>query len=345
MIAGCWFIGSGAETLHRYPDLAPGAKRLLAGEIGATDVPIRDLVTLALAPVLIVVGVVLTARGIRWMRRVRLSPGPMAHDEAVAALTRHDLVAYGDGGAVVYWPLRRWLPEQLAEMTWWRREVISGALRRFVRVSALAFVVAVVCLVVPIVATGDPLGALPAAFVAVLPMITAISAAITFLLIASHPPRIESVELSRSDVGGDGAASSHEVIESAPRFLHWEPPGIGLALGIIGIGVQCLLPVWWDLPFASYPLVVTSIVRDAMSIAGGVFFLVLGERMVRVAAGLLVHARYESTLVVIDGDGSARAANLRTESLTFAGPRHIVSAVRGIDALESGERLVRGRGR
>jgi hypothetical protein len=308
----------------------------------------RSLLMLAAAIVLVLLGLMLAARGFAWLRRVRLpSEGPAAieRDEVVATLRHRQLPAYADSPAAGYWPLRRWLADQLADMTWWRRDITSRGVRTFVRSCGVVMVLAVGCLALSRITTDDLLGPFPMSFVIMLPVVTAIWAVLGLMLIGSVGPRIELAELPLPASAARGRNPVDEqIIESAPVMLEREPAGLGLTLGAAGIAVQCLMLRWWNLSPIDYPLRATSIIRHAGSIAGGIVFFVIGGRMVTVAAKQLLVFRYESTLILIDAEGHgrvARAASARTESLGLSGPRHVVAAVGGSYVRESAEELIR----
>jgi len=350
VIAGAWFAASGAQTLRQHNDLVPQARRLFGPDSGSTGAPMRALLMLVTAGVLVLIGVVLAVRGVAWMRRVPLPiDGPAAIDrgEVVGALRDHQLSAHAEGPLAPYWPLRRWLPDQLADMTWWRREIMSQGVRALVRSCGVAVVLGVCCLALPRIMTDDLIGPFPTSFVITLPFVTAIWAVLGLLLIGAAGPRIESEALPIPapaqpivDVRDD------PVIESRPGMLERESPGLALALGATGIAVQCLMLWWWNLSPIDYPLRTTSIIRHVGSIAGGVVFFVVGGRMVQAATRLLLLFRYESMLVLIDATAHpiiARAAAVRTESLGLNGPRHLVAAVGGSYVRESAPALIGGR--
>ncbi len=346
-LAGGWFITTGVARLRPYQDLVPQAGRLLGGDIGVTDAPIRSLLVLITAPVLCLVGLVLVVKGMGWMRRLALpSGGPAAIErgEVIEALSRGQLLAYADGPTEAYWPLRRWLADVLAEMTWWRRDVMSRSVRAFVRSCGLALAVAVCCFALPFLTTDHLLGPFPTAFVIVLPVAMATWAAFGLMLIPSDGPRIESVELPLSAQSAlDRDARPEQIIESRPGMLNQESPGLGLTIGMIGVAVQCLILPWWDLSLLSYPLVATSVIRHTGAIAGGVLFFLLGHRMVVAAKELLLVFRYESVLVLIEDAGGrmvGRAAGVRTASLGISGPRHVVAAVGGTFVLDAAQGLL-----
>lgn len=347
VLAGVWFVLNGAATLRQYRDLVPQARRLFSGDVGATDAPIRSLLALILAALLIPIGLVLTMAGLRWLRRLRPPPeGPAAigRDEVIAALCRHQLLAYADGPEKPYWLLRRWLAEELADLPGWRREIVSRAVRMFVLSCECVVLLAVPILAVQLT-TDNLLGPFPTAFVAVLPFVTALAAVLALLLIASHTPRIESVEFPLP-IGVDAHRDppAEQIIESRPRLLKSESPVLGITLGVIGVAVQCLILWWWNLSYLGYPMLATSIIRDAGAISAGILFLVLGNRMVTMAAELLLRFQYDSILVLVDPASQGpvvRAAAARTESRGLAGPRRLVAVVGGSYARESAERLLR----
>ncbi len=347
VLAGVWFIGTGVATWRQYRDLFPQAGRLFGGDIGATDAPLRSLLALILGAVLVVIGALLARQGFGWTRRLIVPPdGPVAldHAEVVATLTGHQLPAYAAGPDQPYWPLRRWLADEMADLTRWRRDLVSQGLRVFVRSCGVVLGIAITWAVITLATTSDLVGDIPAAFISVVPLLTAIWAACGLLLIASTHPRIDSVAFPPPP-RPRYKAERHpgDVIESRPTMLQPEPAPVGVTLGLVGVVTQCLLMVWWDLPYTGYPLLATSIIRDTGAIAGGLVFFVLGDRMISAAAEILRRVRYESIVVLIDmaGDGLiARAAGVRTETRGLAGSRHVVAAVGGVDVRESAERLL-----
>jgi hypothetical protein len=274
---------------------------------------------------------------------VRLSqdgPAAIADDEVIATLRNHQLLAFAEGLSAPHWALRRWLPDQLAELTWWRRDSMSRGVRAYSRACAFAIAFAVACLVLPQLMTDDLIGPFPLDFVILLPFVTALWAALGLMLIGSTSARLESVELP-VPAGTDQRAP--RIIETRPNRLDREPPTLALSLGITGVAVQCLMPVWWNLSPIDYSLRATTIVRHAGSIGGGIIFFLVGDRMVAAAARMLLVLRYESLLYLIDaGSGGmiVRAAAIRTETLGLTGPRHIVAAGGGTDVRESAEALI-----
>ncbi|MGH7583156.1 MAG: hypothetical protein ACREL5_08030 [Gemmatimonadales bacterium] len=345
LVAGLWFVATGVTTVRRNDYLMPQAQKLFGPDAGTTGAPLRSLLTLMLSAALVVIGLLLVVKGIPWMRRIRLAPGGPAsidREEVTAALGRRQLLSYGDGGIKAPWPLRSWLAEELADMTRWRRDLMNRGVRAFVRSCGFVVLIVVFCVVVPQVTGTDLLGPFPINFVVVLPFVTAIWAVLALLLIGSNGPRIEMVELPLP-VGGTNTRPE-QIIESAPVLLPRESPGLGLTLGVTGVLVQCLLLSWWQLSPLDYPLLATSIIRHAGSIAGGIFFFVLGGRMVTTAAELLMVFRYESTVALIGADSqgpTVRGAAMRTVRLGLTGPRHIVAAVGGPYVRETVERLIR----
>jgi hypothetical protein len=336
ILAGGWFIRSGVATLRQYPDLVPQAKRLFGGDIGATDAPIRALLVLILAVGLVLLGPVLIVKGIGWMCRLLLphdGPKAIARDEVFATLRHHQLPAYAVRPTEPNWPLRHQLSDELAEMPWWRRDLLDIGVRAFVRSCGGALVLAGLSLALPLFTTDDLLGPFPAEFVTLLLFVTAIWAALALMLIPPDGLRIESVELPLPvRAGSSQALRAEEISESRPLLLPREFDGLAVALGMLGVMVQCLILSWWDLSPIGFPLLATSIIRHTGSIAGGILFFVLGDRMLTAAAELLLRFRYESLLVLIDDarDGMvARAAAIRSESRGLTGSRHILAAVGG----------------
>ena len=342
--SGAWFIANGVTTLTQFKDLRDQAQRLLGPDAGTTDAPIRSLLTLGLAALLVLLGLVLVVLGVRATRRLALpanGPATLDRDEVIATLTRHEAPVFGAGPAPVYRPLRRWLADQLADMPWWNRDIIGVGVRAFVRSCAFVVILGALCLALPLIVSSDPLGPFPLSFVLLLPLATAAWAALSLMLIPSHGPRIESVAFPltrRASVDGGGV-----IIESPPARLPAEPGSLGTTLGIAGVAVQCLLPVWWNLSLIGYPLLATSIVRHAASIAGGIVFFFAGQRMMASAAVMLLRVRYESTLVFLDiteQDTTGYAAAVRTESRGIAGPRHVTSAVASAIVRDEASRLI-----
>jgi hypothetical protein len=341
--AGGWFIANGVTTLTQFKDLQSQAQRLLGPDAGTTDAPIRSLLTLGLAAALVVLGLALIVLGIRATRRLALpadGPVPLDRSEVIATLTRHQAPAFGDGPAPIYPPLRRWLADQLADMPWWNRDIIGTGVRAFVRSCSFVLILSALCLALRFVATDNPLGPFPLTYVLLVLVATAAWAALSLMLIPSHGPRIESVAFPLTRRAGvDGGV----IIESPPALLPAEPGSLGTTLGIAGVAVQCLLPAWWNLSLIGYPLLATSIVRHAGSIAGGIVFFLLGQRMIASAAVMLLRVRYESTLVfldITDHDTTGYAAAVRTESRGIAGPRHVTSAVASSHVREEAGRLI-----
>ena len=336
MLAGGWFIVSGVATLRQYPDLVPMAERLFGGDIGATDAPIRSLLALITAVGLVLLGLVLVVKGTRWVGRVLLpleGPTAIARDEVIATLRHHQLPSYAVRPTEPNWPLRHLLSDDLAEMPWWRCDILDSGVGTFVRSCGGVLALAGICLALPRFTAADLLGPFPAGFVTVLPFVTAIWAALVLLLIGLDVPRIESVEWRLPvRAGSSQALRAEQIIESRPVLLKQQLDGLGAILGMLGVMVQCLMLSWWDLSPVGFPLLATSIIRHTGSIAGGILFFVLGDRMVAAAAELLLSFRYESLLVLIDDASEgmiARAAAIRTESRGLTGPRHILAAVGG----------------
>jgi hypothetical protein len=182
-------------------------------------------------------------------------------------------------------------------------------------------------------------------FVIVLPVVTAIGAVLVLLLIAPNAPRIESIEFPLPARPGSGREpGAEQIIESRPRILNREPSGLGITLGVTGVAVQCLMLAWWNLSPIGYPLLATSVLRHAGSIAGGVLFFVLGHRMVTAAAELLLRFPYNSIIVLINDTvrgAVAHATAARTEGRGLAGPRRVVAAVAGTDVRGSAQSLIR----
>jgi hypothetical protein len=302
---------------------------------------------LVLAALLVLIGVTLALQGMAWLRAVQLpsnGPAAIADDEVVATLRDHQLLAFRAGPNVPHWALRRWLPDQLAELTWWRRDSVSRALRVFLQSCGFALVLTVCCLVLPQVMTDDLIGPFPLDFVILLPFVTAVWAVLGLMLIGSTGPRLESVELPLVNATEHGEPREQQIIERRPDRLERDPPTLALTLGISGVAAQCLMLGWWNLSPIDYSLRATTLVRHAGAIAGGVIFFLVGDRMVAAAAKLLLVLRYESLLFLIDtGDNGmiVRAAAIRTETLGLAGPRHIVAAVGGPHVRESAEALIR----
>ncbi len=344
--AGCWISAAGVMTLLQYQDFVPQAQRLFGGDPGTTDAPIRALLTLVVSAALIPIGFVLIAKGIGWMRRLQLpatGPAALARDEVVATLVKRQAPAFGDGAAQPYWPLRRWLADQLADLTWWHRDVMSRSVQGFVRSCAFALLLGVGYVVRPMLTNDDWTGPFPTGFVVMLIFVTAIWAALGLMLISSSGPRVESTEFQLPQRPENRQAPTHDVLESRPEMLQREPPGLGLTMGFVGIAAQCCLPTWWTLSPIGFPMLATSVIRHSAAIAGGILFFALGHRMVGSAAELLLHFRYTSTLVFIENTGQGlvgRTAAIRTDSRGLTGPRHIVATVVASDVREKAQRLM-----
>jgi hypothetical protein len=338
IVAGAWLVATGAITLSHYSELQPMAQRLFLGDPGTTDAPIRALLTLVTAPLLAVIGVVLMVRGFRWLRRISLpigGPAAVERDEVIATLVRREAPAYGAGPVPLYWPLRRWLHDKLDDLTWWRRDIMGRGVRALVRSCGFAAALAVVFVALRFIPDANVLGPFPTAFVLLLVVATGAWAVLGLMLIPSDGPRIESFEFP---IPG-GAPTPDTIVESPPKLLGPEPAALGLTLGIIGAGVQCLIGAWWELSTIGYPLMATSIIRHIGSLAGGLVFLILGDRMVSAAAEMVRRFRYESTIVYIGADAAGprvgHGAAVRTETRGPGGPRHIVGAVGGAHAREA----------
>ncbi len=343
-------MATGAASLGQYHDLLPQAERLFGSDSGTTGAPLRSLLILLAATVLVLIGVVLVVMGLVWLRRIRLpeeGPAAIDRDEVIATLKTRQLLAYADGPSPPYWPLRRWLADDLVEMPWWQREIMSRGVRAFVRCCAFAIVLAICCLALPRIMTDDLVGPFPLAFVIMLPFVTAVWAALGLMLIGSGGPRLESEELPLPpDATRSQDQQGQQIIESRPGGLDRESLALALTLGAAGLAVQCLMLMWWNLSPIDYPLRATTILRHAGSIAGGIVFFLVGGRMVAAASELLLVFRYESMLILIDASNHgmiARAAAVRTESLGLTGPRHVVAAVGGADVRESAQAMIQDR--
>jgi hypothetical protein len=346
ILAGSLIIVGGAATLRQYSFLLGQAERLFGPDTGTTGAPLRSLLTLLTAAALVLGGVVLAMKGFGWIRRISLPPGrpaAIARDEVVATLSRQQVPAYRDGHTGAYWPLRRWLSDEIGEIPWWRRDVVNSSVQTFVRSCGVSLVLLACCLAVPAITGDDPLGPFPTSFLIMLPFATAIGAVLALMLIGSSTPRIESLEFPLPADSALGPAPLDErIIESRPLRLDQETSGLALTMGVTGVATQCLVLWWWAISPLDYPLLATAIIRDAGSIAGGLLFVFLGGRMVASAAKLLLAFRYESTLVLLGRDEgvTVRAAAVRTESLGLNGPRHVVAAVAESYVREAAERLI-----
>jgi len=349
ILAGGCFVATGAATLRQYRDLVAQAQRLFGGDSGTTGAPLRSLLTLITAALLILVGLVLVAKGLAWLRRIPVppeGPGRIEPDDVIATLRDRQLRAYGDGPTAPYWPLKRWLADEIAEMTWWRREVASAAVRAFVRACAFVAILSVCCLAIPALMTDDLVGPFPTSFAWLLPIVTGIWAVLGLMLLGSVGPRIESIELPLPTTSALAREPKEpRIVESPPLRMSGESPTLALTLGIAGLAVQCLMLTWWNLSPIDFPLRATSVVRHAGSIAGGLIFFAVGARMLKAATELLRGVRYESMLLMVDREGDGpivRAAAVRTESLGIGGPRHLVAAVGGAYVRDSAEQMIRG---
>lgn len=347
ILAGACFVANGVMTLATYKDLVPQASRLFVRNPGATDAPIRSLLSLVTAPILVTIGFVLIAKSIKWLRRLPIMvDGPVAIDrsEVISALTERDAPAYEAGPRPTYWALRGWLTDQLADMTWWRRDIMNSGARALVLSCGVSLALGLLFVVRPLVTSDDLFGPFPASFVLVLLFVTALWAVLGLMLIPSNGPRIESIEFTLPPQRYNNAASPMgEFVETTPTLLGAESSQVGLTLGIAGIAAQCLMLAWWSLSLIGYPLMATSIIRHSASLIGGIVLFAIGARMLSMAVELLLLFRYQSTVVLIEGTGQGvivRAAAVRTESRGLLGPRHIIAAVGGSNARETAEGLV-----
>lgn len=333
IVAGGWFIASGAGTLREYDYLLPQIRRLFAGEMGGTDVPVRSLLTLVTAVLLVLLGLRLLLVGFRWTQRLRLptdGPAPVERGDVVAALRHQRLPAYAAGLTEPDFPLRRWLTDELAGMTRWRRDLIGRGARLALRACVFASVVAVVCLVIDTLRPSNVLGPFPTSFVVVLPFVSVVWVILALSVITTERLRAESMGLPlavRAEaLRGDAEAL---ILENRPRLLDHTGGWINL-LGLSGVAVQCLTIVWWKLSPIGYPLLTTSIIRHMGAIAGGVLFFLLGRWMVNAASNLSQAFRYDSIVVLVDGvedEMSAHAAAIRTEARSLTGTRRVIAAV------------------
>ena len=339
VVAGGWLVAKGVMMLTPFGILMPMAQRLFNGDPGTTDAPIRSLLTLVTAPILIVIGVALMVKGVRWMRRIPLptgGPAALDRDEVLATLVRREAPAFGPGTSLPYWPLRRWLRDTQNDLPWWRRDLMSRGVRALVRSCGFVAALGILYVALRSLRTDDLLGPFPAAFAVLLLFVTAMWAALGLMLIPSDGRRIESFEFALPP----GRMSADTVMESPPRLLDRESAALGVTLGIVGVGVQCLIASWWQLSFIGFPLMATSIIRHIGSLAGGIFFFVLGGRMATAATELLSRFRYASTVVYVKEPGVGYGATVRTESRRLDGPRHIIVAVASFDAREAADSLV-----
>lgn len=342
LVAGVWFIANGAVTLGHFRDLVPQAQRLFGADPGTTDAPIRSLLSLILAAIMVAIGVTLIAQGVGWVRRLRLPPhGPRAlePDEVSATLIQRQAPAFGAGPSLPPWPLRRWLSEHVQDVTWWQRNLMARGVRAFLRACGLSLALTVFCLTFPLLTATDFLGPFPVTFVALVLGVTLLWAVLSLMLIPSSGPRIESFAFPLApSLSAIRDVRAGRIVESPPTMLEPEPSGVGIALGIVGVGVQCLLLGWWNLSLVGYPLLATSIVRHAASITAGIVFFALGARMVKTAAALLLVFRYASQLVLVPDSGSGPvgyAAAIRTETSGLTGPRHVIAAADNADVRET----------
>lgn len=339
-LAGAWFIASAIATLRLAGVYGPLAARLFRGEIGGTDAPIRSLLVLVLAVIMLMLGIMMIARGLRWYRHAPAGEAaPLDRDEVMAALTEHRLPAYGPGRVPPRWPLRTWLGDEMGRITGWRRDLVGDAARQLARATMIALGVTMCWLVISLAVPDRFLGPFPFTFVIVLPFMAAVWASLALLLVGSPGPRIESVELP-VPIPRDAPG---QVIESRPDMVGREPPALGTAIALLGVVTQSLLPSWWTLETISYPLLATSLIRFIGSIIGGVLFLQLGNRMIVAGAELLRRVQHDSTVILIaaaPGGLIAHAAAVRTESRDPGGERQIVSAVAGAHAREAARKLL-----
>lgn len=347
VVAGGWFLLTVGRTLGESGYLLGQAARIFGGDIGATSAPYRSLLMLILTAALVVIGVRLVVNGIRSMRRLHLpvdGPAPLDRDEVFAVLVRRELPAYANGGSEPYRLLRVILGDQSVALPRWRRKERNRSVRTFAWACALVVVVAGSHVAVSQLAPTQLLGPFPTDFVLFFPLAAMIFAVLGLMAIGSDRPEIRTLEfrIPAKPVSGE-ANGSERIVESNPTLLDREPPGLGVTLGISGVAVQCLMLVWWNLSPIGYPLLATSLIRMLASIGAGILFFVLGGKMVAMASRLLLTTRYDSTVVMVEGDAQeslARAARMRTQSSTPHGPRHILAAVAGPQARSSAEELL-----
>lgn len=337
-LAGCWFVATAASRLGDASFLVPQAGRLLEGDIGGTDAPIRALLVLLLIPAMLLLGTTMIARGVRWTRRVPANePAPLDPEDVAAVLRERRLPAYEAATVQQPWPVRGWLGEELGRMSGWRRDLLATAARTFHRAAGLALLALIVPWLAGLIIAGDILGPLPLRFVLIFPFAAAIWVALSLLLVGSEWPRIEVAELPVATRTPD----AERFLESPPVLLGREPPAIGTAIAIVGVATQCALLSWWTLDTISYPHLATSIVRHLGAIVGGVLFYALGARMVEAGSELLRRVQYDSVVVSVDGAGLARGAEVRTESRDPDGERQIIAAVGSAHAREAARGLLR----
>ncbi len=246
IIAGAAFVYTGVISLLDYPFLVPQAAELF-GDRGSTDAPLRALLTLSTAAIEVLIGLVLVAISIKWLGSLSLpssGPAPIAADEVTAILSTRHASAFGDGLTPPHWLLRGPLSDQLADAPWWNRDLMSAGARAFARGWVMFATIAACYLLVHVFTANDLLGPVPTAFVVVLIVVTAMWAVLALMLIPSHGPRIESmnIALSAADVARRPLRPG-EIIESAPKLLRPASPALGRTLGILGVATQSA-PCW-----------------------------------------------------------------------------------------------------
>jgi hypothetical protein len=341
IVAGAALIFAAISNVRDLQLLMMQAGRLFGGDPGSTDAPLRSLLTIIVAALQAIIGLVLVILGARWLPSLRFpatGPTPIDANESKAILESRHATAFDSGPAPIFRPLERMLSDQLADATWWRRELIERGVRFFARAVGVALIITIVCVAVPQIAHKDLLGPFPVAFVGMLLFFGLMYAALTLMLLPSNGPRIESMEIP---IAGSGPVlatlTPGDIVESPPRFLNVEPASIGNTIGLLGVGTQLALIAWWKLSPISYPLMATSIIRFAGAIIGGLEFLFIGSKITTTGAALLRTFYYESTLIMVDParPSVAHAAIARSESRGVAGPRHVVSAVAGPDVVDA----------
>ncbi len=341
-LAGAWFIATAISMLRDYDYLLPQAERLFRGEMGGTSAPIRSLLVLILAVVILVTGIRVLVRAVRWLRRrTGVAPAPLTTDEVATTLREHRLPAFAPGLPRPPWPIRPWLEDDLGRIAGWRRDMLATAVRTLARTTTLALLIAAGWLVAASVAPSESLGPFPFRFVILYPFVASVWASLALLLIEPAWPRVESVELPVPvPLPGD---EPDQVIESAPELVGREPPALGTTIALIGVATQCLLVAWWQLGTLDYPHLAITIGRHLGAIIGGALFFVLGGRMITAGTDLIRRVQYDSIVAMLDrvsGDRTARAAAVRTESRDPDGERYIVSAVGGAHAREAARKLL-----
>lgn len=348
LFAGALFVADGVSTLLRARVLVPQVVRLVRSGPNGSDASIRALLILITAVIFLGIGVRLLRRSLGWVRPFSLpaeGPPPIERDEVILALRQHRLNTLAERSSRFPWPFRIWLTPELAGTPHWRREQLRRGFRAVVTACGVVMLLALAYLVGSLITDHDLFGPFPATFALLFPAIAAAWTWAAYLLIAQERPRVETFEFALPEHEfATPIPSEGRIFETPPRRLSTEPFRPAVTLGIVGVLAQCFLLSWWSLVQESHPQLVTALLRDVGFLGGGVFFFLLGRRMVEAAASILLRIQYDSTLVLVEPTDRgliAVAAEIRSETRGGSGTRHILAAVAGAHARDTAPALVR----